>query len=81
MVIWLIVVLLIVILQIIMDVVMILGGTFLTIEFRTYFDLAFLFAVLGMLYRVYKMQKRGEKEKLKERIKELEKKIEELQGK
>ncbi len=81
MVIWLIVVLLIVILQIIMDVIMILGEKFLTIEFRTYFDLAFLFAVLGMLYRVYKMQKRGEKEKLKERIKELEKKIEELQGK
>lgn len=81
MVIWLIIVLLIVILQIIMDVIMILGGTFLTIELRTYFDLAFLFAVLGMLYRVYKMQKRGEKEKLKERIKELEKKLGELQEK
>lgn len=81
MVIWLIIVLLIVILQIIMDVIMILGGKFLTIELRAYFDLAFLFAVLGMLYRVYKMQKRGEKEKLKERIKELEKKLGELQEK
>lgn len=78
---WLIVVLLIVILQIIMDIMMILGGTFLTIEIRTYFDTAFLFAVLGMLYRINKMQKKGEKEKLKERIKELEKKLEELQNK
>jgi len=81
MVLWALVVLIIVIVQIIMDLVMLSKETLITIQFRTYFDLAFLFALLGILYRIYKLQKRGEKEKLKERIKELEEKLKELEGK
>jgi len=81
MVLWALVILLIVIVQIIMDLLMLSKESFITIQFRTYFDLAFLFALLGILYRIYKLEKRGEKEKLKERIKELEEKLKELEGK
>jgi amino acid permease len=78
---WSIIILIVVIFQIIMDFLMLSKEKFITIEFRTYFDLAFLFALLGILYRIYKLQKRGEKEKLRERIKELEEKLKEYETK
>jgi len=81
MVLWAIIILIIVVVQIIMDILMLSKESFITIQFRTYFDLAFLFALLGILYRIYKLQKRGEREKLKERIKELEEKLKEYERK
>jgi predicted ferric reductase len=55
---WSIIILIVVIFQIIMDFLMLSKEKFITIEFRTYFDLAFLFALLGILYRIYKLKKR-----------------------
>ncbi len=82
MILWIIIILIAIALQIIMDFIMWFNpGSFINIQIRTYFDLAFLLIVLGMLYRIFTMQKKGEKEKLKLRIKELEEKIKELEGK
>lgn len=79
---WMVIILIAIALQIVMDMFMWFGAhPFFNIQLRTYFDLVFLLIVLGMLYRILTMQRRGEKEKLKERIKELEERIKELEGK
>lgn len=75
MIVWIIIILIAIALQVIMDLIMWFNpASFINIQMRTYFDLAFLLIVLGMLYRIFTMQKKGEKEKLKARIEELEEK-------
>lgn len=79
---WIVVILIAVIFQIIIDLLMWFGTyPFINIQVRTYFDIVFLLIILGMLYRILFMQRKGEKEKLKERIRELEERIKELEGK
>ncbi|MEO0295414.1 MAG: hypothetical protein ABIM85_05265 [candidate division WOR-3 bacterium] len=46
----------------------------------SFFNILFLLITLGILYRMYYLQRKGEKEKLKERIRELEEEIKKLKG-
>ncbi len=52
----------------------------LHIRYLTFFDILFLFITLGILYRMYFLSRKGEKEKLRQRIEELENEIKKLKG-
>ncbi|MEO0271166.1 MAG: hypothetical protein ABIM98_06195 [candidate division WOR-3 bacterium] len=46
----------------------------------SFFNILFLLITLGILYRMYYLQRKGVKEKLIQRIKELEEEIKKLKG-
>jgi hypothetical protein len=48
--------------------------------YLTFFDVLFLLITLGILYRMYFLSRKGEKEKLRQRIEELENEIKKLKG-
>jgi len=48
--------------------------------YLTFFDILFLLITLGILYRMYFLSRKGEKEKLRQRIEELENEIKKLKG-
>ena len=49
-------------------------------SYVSFFDILFLLITLGILYRMYYLQRKGEREKLKQKIKELEEEIKKLKG-
>jgi len=52
----------------------------INLMFITFFDILFLLITLGILYRMYFLSRKGEKEKLKQKVKELEGEIKKLKG-
>ena len=50
-----------------------------TIPFVEYRTIILFLLILGMSYRIYNMERSGEKENMKERVRELEDKIRELE--
>ena len=50
-----------------------------TIPFIEYRTIILFLLILGMSYRIYNMERSGEKENMKERVRELEDKIRELE--
>ncbi len=58
------------------------AGSIKEIDHRyiTFFDLLFLLITLGILYRMYFLARKGEKERLKQKIEELEREIKKLRG-
>lgn len=62
--------------------IFILLGTIKPLDpfYVSFFDILFLLITLGILYRMYYLQRKGEREKLKAKIKELEDEIKKLKG-